>query len=342
MPKTFYGYSRNKVNKFKFIDGKHQTFAALDLGTSSCRLIIVGIDNNQVVEIERFSQMVNLGESLYKTGFLSDTAIDRCIDIFYTCQRKIEMYNPKKIRCVATEACRLAGNTSHLVERIQKEAYLNLEIISNQEEAKLAVLGCSELFQKHKEKILVIDIGGGSIELIFLENKMVNGKFNILNSQSFPIGVINLSEQFTDESNQQDYEKMLSYIHNNLKDFLNNVKNNVHNKDKFDVVSTSGTSTTLLAIVKKMIKYDRDRIDGQQISRKNLDNAINIIKNMNLEDKKKSPLIGEHRANLVIPGCAIMEILYNELQLEKMIVADRGVRDGIIIEMLNEYKLKQS
>src|SRR5436190_7830609 len=172
-------------------DHRH-TYGAIDLGTNNCRLLIARPNDSGFTVIDAFSRIVRLGEGLSRSNALSQDAMDRAVDALSICSDKLRRRNVSLSRSVATEACRRAANGREFVDRVRDETGIVLDIIEPQEEARLAVLGCHKLLEPGDGPALIFDIGGGSTELVLIDQ--VDGAPRIRAWWSAPWGVVSLTE----------------------------------------------------------------------------------------------------------------------------------------------------
>jgi exopolyphosphatase / guanosine-5'-triphosphate,3'-diphosphate pyrophosphatase len=149
--------------------GSGQLYAALDLGTNSCRMLIARPRGSQFQVVDSFSKTVQLGAGLEASGRLSRVSMTRTIQALRICQKKLEKHRVKRMRLVATEACRRAKNARDFIRQVRRESGLQLEIIAPEDEARLAVISCAPLVSVKTEQLLVVDIGGGSTELVWID-----------------------------------------------------------------------------------------------------------------------------------------------------------------------------
>jgi exopolyphosphatase/guanosine-5'-triphosphate,3'-diphosphate pyrophosphatase len=314
---------------------KQRLYGALDLGTNNCRLLIARPLGFGFRVTASFSRVVRLGEGLSASGRLSDTAMDRTIQALVICAAKLKDLGVASSRNIATEACRRADNCNSFIDKIDQQTGLAFETISYREEARLALLGCQSLLTDGLPYALVFDIGGGSTELTWARRNEVNG-FDIIDVLSLPFGVVTLAE----ECDQPDmdcgaYQKMVTHIHDQLPDFCdrNNIRREVAG-GSVQMLGTSGTVTTLGAVHLKLPRYSRALIDGLEIDFQALDAATAMLSSLDYERRAEVPCIGTERAELVIPGCAILEAIRKCWPVGKLSVADRGLREGILMELM--------
>lgn len=320
-------------------------FAAIDLGTNSCRLLVARVDNNGMKIIDSFSRVVRLGEGIQKTGLLSTAAIDRTIEALRICQAKIEHNQAQRVRAVTTEACRRARNSDLLLQRAQKELHINLEVISSAEEARLALTGCAAMLDSKFPYALTFDIGGGSTEVMWLKLNTHNaGKIyrrqlpapQVLDWVSLPFGVVTTSEESGGHPiTAATYEAILERVYQSLRAFAErNYIKQFMEQNQVQMVGTSGTVTTLAAIQLNLERYDRRIIDGLLLERVALQQVIKDLLNMTYEERLQHPCIGSGRADLVVVGSAILQGIYRSCPVDRLRVADRGVREGILLELM--------
>lgn len=317
-------------------------FAAIDLGTNNCRLLIVEPCQNSFKGMrvrDSYSQIVRLGEHVDETGFLSEEAQTRTIDALKICAHKLALHNIISYRAVTTHACRQAQNCQDFLDRVKRETGISLEIISSTEEAVLALKGCLPLLDPSYNYAIVFDIGGGSTEVIWTK-VLSTGKAELLDQISLPFGVVSLSEKFgTDIISDAHFHKMVDLIIKPLVEF--DQKNNITsllNTQKVQLLGTSGTITTLAAVHEGLDKYSRNLIDGKILKVSQAKEVSSKLRQYDLEQRAALPCIGEERADLVIAGCAILEAICRQWPLEDISVADRGLRDGILSQLIAQHQ----
>lgn len=322
------------------------TFAAIDLGTNNCRLLIARDAGESFRIIDSYSRVVRLGQGLAATGKLSDESMDAAVEAIAVCAAKIKAKRVKRWRCVATEACRRASNGEAFLKRVKDDTGISLEVISPRVESRLAVMGCVNLVDPTKDVSLVIDIGGGSTELSWVDvRKLRDDQANhrlhrppISAWASLPIGVVTLSELVPEID-----DKTLWY--SSLKDVVREKIieqgcetrfTNLFHQGRGHLIGTSGTITSLAGIHLKLPYYQRAKVDGLWFRSAD---AISVARDMgsrSFDERAKEPCIGTDRANLLVAGCAITDVLC-EIWPSKMIrVADRGLREGILIGLMKK------
>jgi exopolyphosphatase/guanosine-5'-triphosphate,3'-diphosphate pyrophosphatase len=324
-------------------------YAALDLGTNNCRLLIAAQRHSSTEEfalnvIDSYSRIVRLGEGVSETGRFSEEAIDRTIEALRQCKRKLEKHSIQAARFIATEACRQASNTPQFLMRVERETGLKIEVISAADEANLAFRGCVSLVKPQPSRALMLDIGGGSTEFMWVEvddrhkapSTLPVVSHKVLDWFSMPHGVMNLSEKFGGAQFAEVYfEEMVDYLEQQLLKFRRYEEIAEAVKDnQVQLFSTSGTVTTLAAIYLGLPRYERSKIDGITIEVSQLQQAISSILDMRASERFHHPCIGSDRSDYIISGCAIFEALCRLCPVKHITIADRGVREGIIFSLV--------
>lgn len=317
--------------------------AALDLGTNNCRLLIALPHRESFRVIDGFSRIVRLGQGVSASGYLADDAMDRTVEALKICAEKMARRQVTVSRVIATEACRRASNCDAFLDRVRHETGLKLEIITNKEEAELALAGCAPLLNPRVPDALVFDIGGGSTELVWLrryrsrsrENRKYRSKLKVM---SLPIGVVTLAEKYGGKEISGDtYRQMIDETAVRLREFdrEHRIRERI-DKKRVQMLGTSGTVTTLAGIHMELPQYIRDRVDGSFLD---FDQAIGVahrLAGMTYEDRVAHPCIGQERADLVVAGCAILEAMCEVWPVGRLRVADRGLREGMLFGLLNK------
>lgn len=331
------------INRTKRADEQPKTYAAIDLGTNSCRLVIASPTPTSFRLIESFSRITRLGEGIIKDNTLSKDAIKRTIKALKICSGIINEYAPiYSSRFVATAACRRANNCKEFLNSVKQQTGLNIEIISSQEEARLAVVGCVPLLNRSLKRVLVFDIGGGSTE-ISLARVTSSGKTFIEGYVSLPYGVVTVSEAFPNKDmTNLAYDTIVERTGQLLEAFENkhHIFEAIKNQE-IQIIGTSGTVTVLGAVQLNLPRYNRSAVDGLSISRQDLEHSITKIRNLGVEGRKKHPCIGPLKADLTIAGCAIIEGICSFWPVSEITVADRGIREGMLLDMMHNRRNKE-
>jgi len=315
-------------------------FAALDLGTNNCRLLVaVPGRHGQFRVIDAFSRIVRLGEGLTASGRLSQAAMDRAVEALKICGEKLRNRKIRKARLIATEACRSAANGVEFLDRVEREAGLKLEIIDRQTEARLAVSGCGSLVERDTQGVVLFDIGGGSSEIALIDltgrrsPRLAN---HIVSWTSLPVGVVSLAERFGGRTvTRETFAAMVEDVAARLKVFDGRDRlAHVLASPNFHLLGTSGTVTTLAGVHLDLERYDRRRVDGLWMDRDSVDRMIERLIGWDFQQRCANPCIGADRADLVLAGCAILEAIRGVWPSERLRVADRGLREGILSELM--------
>lgn len=320
----------------------HEVYAALDLGTNNCRLLVArpAADGFQV--IDAFSRVVCLGEGVELNGRLSEAAIARTLAALKICARKCRRHQVTRLRAVATEACRRAANGAEFIARVAGETGIALETISAREEANLAIHGCSTLIDPSLPDALIFDIGGGSTEISWIA---VGGKVDfprggrrlaLRDVWSVPIGVVSLAERHGGRQvSARRYAEMIAEVRAAVRPFEGRHRLSVLARaGRLQMLGTSGTVTTLAGVHQRLRRYDRAKIDGYYLERDTIFDLSARIASMDYQQRRAQGCIGRERADLVIAGCAILRALCETWPVGRLRVADRGLREGMLLTMM--------
>jgi exopolyphosphatase / guanosine-5'-triphosphate,3'-diphosphate pyrophosphatase len=325
-------------------------YGALDLGTNNCRLLVAKPSRRGFLVIDAFSRIIRLGEGVTATGLLSEAAMTRTIAALKICSDKMIRRGVTRSRLIATEACRIAANSGIFIDRVREEAGLDIEIVTQETEAKLAVSGCASLIDRSCDFALVFDIGGGSSELIWLDLRQADrplrrtlyDRLDVQNCiaawTSLPVGVVTLAERHGGRNvTPANYEAMVRDVMGATQEFEAKHgfgKRIAHARTHF--LGTSGTVTTISGIHLKLPAYDRSRVDGCWLSVDEARVVSNDLLAMSYAERVAQPCIGNERADLVLAGCAILEALLRTWPCQRLRVADRGLREGILATLMAE------
>ena len=321
--------------------GRQQSaFAALDLGTNNCRLLVAKPMNDGFRIIDGFSRIVRLGEGVSELGALSDAAVQRTIDALKICAKKMSRQRVSKARCVATQAARSASNGVYFVDRVRAETGIDLEIISSQEEAELTLTGCLSLLDTSYDYTLMFDVGGGSAEFVWARILPIEGA-KILGWTSLPLGVVTLTELFgKSEFDPLEYENLVSSLIKTLRPFDLEFGISEHIVgNRVQIVGTAGTVTTIAGVNMCLPRYNRSRVDGCWLDYNAVRRVSCMLRNQSYDERAAHPCIGHTRAELVVAGCAVLEAVCNIWPAGRLRVADRGVREGILSVMSGQPRV---
>ena len=309
-----------------------RTYAALDLGTNNCRLLIARPAADGFVVVDAFSRIVRLGEGLAATGRLSEAAMDRAVAALAVCADKLRRRHVHIARSVATEACRQADNGAAFVARVQRETGIALGVISAEEEARLAVLGCHVLLEAGDGPALIFDIGGGSTELVLID---ASGPLpRVLDWYSAPWGVVSLTEsEPCDTADTTErvaaYQRMRARVRASFAGFAPRLP-----RAAGRLLGTSGTVTTLASLHLGLANYDRAAVDGLIVPAESMRAISARLSAMTPAERSTLPCIGHERADLVVAGCAILDEILDIWPAPRLGVADRGIREGILRSLM--------
>lgn len=316
-----------------------RTYAALDLGTNNCRLLVARPTSENFRVVDAFSRIIRLGEGVSISGRLSDAAIDRAVAALAICRNKMRNRGVTRARLIATEACRAAENGDEFRARVAEEIGLELEVIDRATEAELAATGCTPLIDPRAEGVVLFDIGGGSSELVRLSRPRKIGRGPPLPVMrgwiSLPHGVVSLAERHGGIVITRDvYELMVAEVADYIAPFARE-----HGSDAMHgvhMLGTSGTVTTIAGVHLDLERYDRNRVDGCWMSREEIGAVVDRLLAMSYDERVASPCIGAERADLVLAGCAILEAIRRAFPCPRLRVADRGLREGMLVQMMRE------
>lgn len=327
-------------------------FGAIDLGTNNCRMLIARrAPGGGFRVIDAFSRIVRLGEGLNATGALSEAAMERTVEALKICAEKIRRREATKLRCIATQACRSASNGPELMARIAAETGLAFDIITPEEEARLAVVGCLDLIDEEMDAALVVDIGGGSTELSWVDiaewrargGLASGGRPPVRTWASAPVGVVTLAERFPEEEPRDAwYARMRSYA----SDLIRAPKGAASMREVFEsgrahLVGTSGTITSVAGVHLNLPRYERAAVDGLWMTTADAYATCARLAALDLKGRSGEPCIGLERADLVLAGCAILEAVLDAWPAERIRVGDRGLREGLLLNLMRKPRRKR-
>jgi len=319
------------------LDVAGPTYAALDLGTNNCRLLVARATRDGFRVIDAFSRIIRLGEGITSSGRLSEAAILRAVDALRVCRAKMRNRGVGRARLIATEACRAAGNGLDFLERVKNEVGIDLEIVDRETEARLAATGCTPLVDPAADGVILFDIGGGSSELVRLgrSRPIRHGPPHpeIKAWTSIPIGVVTLAERHGGVTVTRElFETMIAEVAEHVDRFaaLHGGTEGLH------MLGTSGTVTTIAGVYLELPRYERRRVDGCWMTEGQVTGVVERLLGMSYDQRVANPCIGGERADLVLAGCAILEAIRRAFPCERLRVADRGLREGMLVQMMRE------
>jgi len=313
------------------------SYAALDLGTNNCRLLMASAAPGGFRVVDSFSRIVRLGEGLVSTGRLSDAAMDRAMAALHACAEKLARRPVRGFHAVATEACRRAPNGPAFLARVEVETGLRLRTISAREEAELAMESCAPLFDPGDRRALLFDIGGGSTEIAWIRIHAQTGAPELIGYISVPVGVVTLSERggpscFTEAG----FHAVVDEVAERLASFdaIHRIGQEIR-AGGVRLMGTSGTVTTIAGVHLGLARYDRRQVDGLWMNNEEISLAIARLQAMTYADRVANGCIGPERADLVLAGCAIFDAIRRAFPADRIRIADRGLREGILMQMMS-------
>ena len=330
-------------------------YAALDLGTNNCRLLIArapppGCDLGAFRVVDSFCRIVRLGEGVAQAGELSEAAMTRTLAALQICRDKMQARHVTRARLIATEACRAAANSQAFLKQIHETTGLALEIVDRETEAFLATAGCASLADPEAAGVVLFDIGGGSSEIVWLagahqpdwrrdrrEDSALRDRVRAWDSMK--IGVVTLAERHGGRIvTPEIFDAMVADVERELAPFAAKVAT-LPRCERFHLLGTSGTVTTMAGVHLGLMRYDRRRVDGLWMSRDAIATTIATLRGMSFEERALNGCIGPDRADLVLAGCAIFEAIRRAFPCERVRIADRGLREGILMQMMGSDRI---
>jgi exopolyphosphatase/guanosine-5'-triphosphate,3'-diphosphate pyrophosphatase len=315
------------------------TYAALDLGTNNCRLLVARPAGNGFRVVDAFSRIIRLGEGISASGRISDAATERAVEALAICRNKMKNKGVTRARLIATEACRAAVNGGDFRARVAEDVGLQLEIIDRETEATLAATGCTPLIDPQAEGVVLFDIGGGSSELLRLNRSQKTGGGpplpQIRGWISLPHGVVTLAERHGGHNvTPEIYEAMIAEVAALIAPFA--AEHGGASLRGVHMLGTSGTVTTIAGVHLNLKRYERNRVDGCWMNAEQISAVVGNLLAMSYDERVASPCIGAERADLVLAGCAILEAIRRAFPCPRLRVADRGLREGMLVQMMRE------
>ena len=317
-----------------------EIYAAIDLGTNNCRLLVAKIHQDSFRVIDSYSRIVRLGEGLGESTadrcLLSENAMNRTIEALGVCADKMRRNGVTHSRSVATEACRRAANCLPFYDRVESETAIQLETLSARQEAQLTLDGCKQLLNPQTACALVFDIGGGSTELIWVDCSAPL-EARVIGMKSIPIGVVTLAEKHADGTvSRREYDAIIERLDDDLSKFDDEFGISDYMLDHdIQMLGTSGTVTTLGGIYLSLSRYDRSKVDGLNMRVETISAISDRLQKMNFDERASNGCIGRERADLVVMGCAIMEAIYRRWPVVTLRAADRGIREGLLLDLMS-------
>jgi exopolyphosphatase/guanosine-5'-triphosphate,3'-diphosphate pyrophosphatase len=313
------------------------TYAALDLGTNNCRLLVARATHDGFRVIDAFSRIIRLGEGVAASGRLGEPAIARAIEVLRICRDKMRNRGVTRARLIATEACRLAGNGDEFLDRVRRQVGIELEVVDRGTEALLAATGCTQLVDPEAEGAILFDIGGGSSEIAHLGRSFACHRGppepKMLGWTSLPVGVVTLAERHGGvHVTPEVFEAMIVEVAAQIAPFA--CAQAAHRSPSMHLLGTSGTVTTIAGVHLGLRRYDRRRVDGCWMENDEVTDVVRRLLSMPYAQRVDNACIGIERADLVLAGCAILEAIRRAFPSPRLRVADRGLREGMLVQMM--------
>ena len=331
-------YGQSRHDNAAGLDLSGPTYAALDLGTNNCRLLVARATRDSFRVVDAFSRIIRLGEGVSTSGRLSEAAIVRAVEALRVCCKKIRNRGVTRARLIATEACRAAENGPEFLARVRAEVGIELEVVDRETEARLAATGCTPLVDPLSNGVILIDIGGGSSELVRLGRTVatVAGPPHpeIEAWVSLPMGVVTLAERHGGVTvTRQNFETMIAEVAEFVDRFAAEHGGRI---EGMHLLGTSGTVTTIAGVYLELPRYERRRVDGCWMNDIQVTGVVERLLAMSYQDRVSHSCIGAERADLVLAGCAILEAIRRAFPCQRLRVADRGLREGMLVQMMRE------
>jgi exopolyphosphatase/guanosine-5'-triphosphate,3'-diphosphate pyrophosphatase len=317
------------------------TYAALDLGTNNCRLLVARPTRDGFRVIDAFSRIIRLGEGITSSGRLSEAAILRAVDALRVCRSKMRNRGVTRFRLIATEACRSAANGLEFLAIVREQVGIELEIVDRETEARLAATGCTPLVDPDAKGVILFDIGGGSSELVRLARPVPTPHGpphpEIEDWISLPLGVVTLAERHGGVTvTREIFQAMIDEVGSYVEPFA--IRHEA-GMDGMHMLGTSGTVTTIAGVYLELPRYERRRVDGCWLSDEQISGVVERLLAMSYEQRVGNPCIGAERADLVLAGCAILEAIRQAFPCRRLRVADRGLREGMLVQMMRDDRV---
>ena len=326
--------------------------AVIDLGTNNCRLLIAekktfhpkGQKGDEFRIIDSFSRIVRLGEGLSKSGKLNSDAMDRTIAALKICAHKIQKSGAQHVRAVATQACRQALNGTEFLHRVKAETSITLTIINTMQEVKLGIASSLPLLKRRWPFSLIFDVGGGSTEVSFLKFQLGKG-FGLVDAVSIPVGVVSLADDYGahgQDLTHSAYQAMCQLMIDKVQGFAQ--KHHIPHFQSYNQVQNvgmSGTVTTVKALDLGLDVYERQRVDRTLFDMVRLPKIRDDLLEGGQDYVSSHGCIGPDRIDLVLPGIAILDGLGQTFGFRRLLVLDRGIREGLLHQIFTKKRRRR-
>lgn len=320
----------------------HRAFAALDLGTNNCRMLVGAPEGDGFRVLDSFSRIVRLGEGLHRTGQLAASAMQRALEALHACTARLARRRLRAVRAIATEACRRAANGAEFLARVRAETGLAIDIISAREEAELALESCAPLLVGMARRALLFDIGGGSTELAWVRLDP-NRPPALIGYASLPVGVVTLAERFGPAGFTVDgFGAMVTDVAARLAAFelVHCIAREIR-CGGVQLLGTSGTVTTLAGVALDLPRYRRPLVDGVVLAGDVATRAVERLRALGPHELARHPCVGPDRVEFVLPGCAVFAAITRLWPAPQVVVADRGLREGMVLRMIRADRARR-
>lgn len=302
--------------------------AGIDIGTNTLRLLISETGPHTLKEIYSDRRVTRLGQDLARTGRLSQEAESRTLHALADFAGKIRLHSAAHTAAVGTSALRSAEGAFHFLARVKAEAGIEVKVITGEEEAGLTIIGVFAALKDMNESALVLDIGGGSIEIIAAKNGRV------LHATSIDLGAVYLTERFihSDPPERAEIENIRKALSNALADIDRVVE--AHRPGV--LIGTAGTVTTLAAMDQGLSVYDPDKINNYKLTSCAIDNMVGFLTTRSIDERRGIPGLEPGREDIILAGAIIVQEIMNRYEYSQMIVSDWGLREGIVLDLYNK------
>ena len=318
-----------------------QIIAAIDIGTNSIHMVIVKIEPSlpSFTVIAKEKDTVRLGDRDPATGKLTPEAIQRSLDTLRRCQDLANSFAASQIIAVATSATREAGNGEAFLRQIEAELGIVVNLISGQEEARRIYLGVLSGMDFDEQPQIIIDIGGGSTELILAD--IHEPRF----LSSTKVGAVRLSKEFvtTDPISDRELMVLRAYVRGMLERPVDDIWRKLQLNEVPRIIGTSGTIETIAIIhAKEELGAVPDPLNGYEITRKDIEKIVNKLAKMSYKERLDVSGISEKRAEIIVPGAVILLEAMTMLKLDSIMICERALREGIIVDWMLTHGLINS
>lgn len=309
-------------------------FAAIDLGTNSCRLVIAD-ENKNYVYADALSP--RLGEGMFPDMYFTPQAIERGVKCFYDFKQIMYKYNIISYRAIATASCRMAKNSQEFLDKVYQESLIKIDVIDGFEEARLNLKGALQHVCGKSKYVVVYDLGGGSTEITLATNETDP---KIIHTVSIPWGARNASEAFDMiEYCPEKAAKLEREIATYSQKFIKDAKLD-DCRDDICFVATSSTPLRFVCMINQFGKYDRDKADGIKMATADIDKQIAKIYTLSQPEMLANKYIGNKRSFIFTSACVIFKTIYDHLGIKEITASLKSAKDGIIDELVDEYRTK--